>query len=275
MWFHRGTKWSLELYPSPFASLKSTKICPKTVRFAQSSKWSLVPGSSHVSTSTRQVQWFLLKPVHSTKAQWGHSSFSGLKISQQIPSHSICPSHLCFLHSERQSLPVCHTAFWPILLSKSIHKGHSSSSCPSRNSGHPGHRLQVILFFFPGRTRLHPSYLIMSTWQSRCSSPLVGWTIFKKSATQPSLCQEYLSLTLDISQAKVFLPEKKVLSPKAQAYKWRSKRHPTEILHESSKPLGSPLWSCTIRSAQFATSPIKHFVKSEQAYSFSQPSYAI
>lgn len=47
---------------------------------------------------------------------------------------------------------------------------------------------------------------------------VLGWVInFQKSSPQPSLCQGCLGLILDRSEAKVFSPEKKLLSLIAQA----------------------------------------------------------
>lgn len=61
---------------------------------------------------------------------------------------------------------------------------------------------------------------------------------FNKSAFQPSLCLENLSLVQDTPQTKIFLAEKRVLFLSRIKIQGTSQIH---ILHKSTRPKGSPL----------------------------------
>lgn len=105
------------------------------------------------STATRQVQMFLLKPVHGTKAHRDIRPILNLKSGfLQIPkleparsvnavTRGIPDSGYPRCLSAWKSLPVCCTALQPILCSPRVHKVLGTSAGPAQNPGHSSHML--------------------------------------------------------------------------------------------------------------------------------------
>lgn len=81
------SKW-FKTSPLTVFSLKFTKNCPRTDRFAESPEPSCVSWSGHSSTSLEQAPRILLKPVYFTRPQQGYLCQPAPKIPKQVPSSS-------------------------------------------------------------------------------------------------------------------------------------------------------------------------------------------